>query len=116
MVLAYTRDLETSHPRNRRSAALTLTDKAINAIDEILSDPAIPRSAGARIRLADGATVAAGEFTITIAEVLTITDEVIDDGGARVFVDDEAAGFLDDKRLDAESVEEEVWFSVTSQQ
>lgn len=95
---------------------LTLTDKAIDAIDEILSDPAIPRGAGVRIGLADGVSVAAGEFTVTIAEVPTITDEVIDDGGVRVFVDEEAAGFLDDKLLDAQSGEEEVWFSVTSQQ
>ncbi|HEY4826447.1 MAG TPA: HesB/YadR/YfhF-family protein [Solirubrobacteraceae bacterium] len=95
---------------------LTLTDKAIDVIDEILSDPAIPRGAGVRIGPADGATVPAGEFMVTIAEVPAITDEVIEDRGARVFVDEEAAGFLDDKLLDAESGEKEVRFSVTSQQ
>jgi hypothetical protein len=37
---------------------------------------------------------------------------VIDDGGARVFVDGTAAEFLDDKLLDASVVGEEVQFAI----
>jgi hypothetical protein len=49
---------------------------------------------------------------VTIAETPAGTDEVIDDRGARVFIDEQIAGYLAGKVLDARMIGERVSFVV----
>ena len=92
---------------------LALTDNASLAIEGILSASTIPDGAGIRIAPPPGEDPAtASEIQVTIAGEPAETDEVIDEAGARVFVDESVAGMLDDKLLDARVVEDQVHFAL----
>lgn len=93
---------------------LTLTSDATDAIERILTAPGVPSGAGIRITQgpsADGGAPAS-ELQVLVAETPDDGDAVIEDEGARVFVEDTVSGFLDDKQLDAEVVDERVRFSL----
>ena len=95
---------------------LALTDNASLAIEGILSSEAIPDGAGVRIASAsgdDGGSVE--QLQVTIVGSPADTDQVIDAGCGRVFVDEEVAPLLDDKLLDADVVEDEIHFVLGSQ-
>jgi Fe-S cluster assembly iron-binding protein IscA len=95
---------------------LALTDNASQAIEGILSAAAIPEGAGIRIAPPAGVDVdEAGEFQVTVAGSPADTDEVIDEAGARVFLDETVASLLDDKLLDADVVEQQVHFVLATQ-
>jgi iron-sulfur cluster assembly protein len=95
---------------------LALTNNASLAIEGILSASAIPDGAGIRIAPPAGVDPSVtGEFQVTVAGSPADTDRVIDDDGARVFVDEAVAEVLDDKLLDASIVEEEVHFVLAAQ-
>ena len=92
---------------------LALTENATEAIEGVLSAPAIPEGAGLRIAAPaiEGAVGAdAVDLSITLAATPAETDRVIDQQGARVFVDEPVADYLDDKVLDAEVAGEQVSF------
>jgi len=74
---------------------LTLTDQAQTAVRTLIQDPEAPQSAGLRI--------APGNEGIELSLVAEPApgDALIDDGGARVFVEPEAAQMLDEQTLDA---------------
>src|SRR6202007_2162255 len=55
---------------------------AVQAVDTLLHSPEIPNDAGLRIR-----TGAESQLTIEIAPEPAPDDQVIEEGGARVFVD-----------------------------
>jgi Fe-S cluster assembly iron-binding protein IscA len=95
---------------------LALTSNAHEAIEGILSAASIPAGAGLRIAPPAGVDAApGGQLQLTVAAVPAEADQVIDEEGARVFVDEEAADFLDDKVLDASIVGEEVRFAIAEQ-
>jgi iron-sulfur cluster assembly protein len=87
---------------------LTLSRSAVEAVDTLLQSPDIPDDAGLRIG-------AAGEsqFTLEIAPEPAPGDHVIEDGGARVFLDSEAATMLDNAELDARREGDQVAFGLT---
>lgn len=94
---------------------LALTDNATDAIERILAAPGVPTGAG--IRIATGAAVSDGgaatnELQLSVAEEPSDGDEVIEEHGARVFVEETVSGYLDDKELDAEVIDERVRFSL----
>jgi Fe-S cluster assembly iron-binding protein IscA len=93
---------------------LTLTPGATEAIEQILEAAGTPQGAGIRISSAPPTTNSAspspGALAVTVAHEPELGDEVIDDAGARVFLDDTVVPFLDDKLLDAEVAEEGVRF------
>jgi iron-sulfur cluster assembly protein len=95
---------------------LTLTPDATETIERILEAPEMPEGAGIRIASAPTTTnsdsPSPGGLVLTVAQEPELGDEVIDEAGARVFLDDTVAPFLDDKLLDAEVAEEGVRFSV----
>lgn len=96
---------------------LALTHNATDAIERILAAPGVPSGAG--IRIAPGTTVSDGgaatnELQLSVAEEPIDGDEVIEEQGARVFVEDTVSGYLDDKELDAEVVDERVLFSLAA--
>ncbi len=95
---------------------LALTSHATEAIERILIQ--MPDGAGIRITPGPaGGTDAtpAAELQVAVAEEPGADDEVIEDQGARVFVEDTVSGYLDDKLLDAEVVDERVRFSLGGQ-
>jgi Fe-S cluster assembly iron-binding protein IscA len=96
---------------------LALTSEATRAIERILRAPGVPDGAGLRIvpvGPTDEAEVTS-ELQVEVAEQPGEKDEVIEDDGARVFVEDSLCGYLDDKLLDAEMVRERIRFSLAGQ-
>lgn len=93
---------------------LALTTDATNAIERILTAPGVPSGAGIRIMPAPGASDPnpANELQVAVAEEPGDGDEVIEDQGARVFVEDSVSSYLADKELDAQIVDERVRFSL----
>ncbi|MGA9859570.1 MAG: iron-sulfur cluster biosynthesis family protein [Solirubrobacteraceae bacterium] len=83
---------------------LTLSSDATEAIEQILEAPEVPDGGGLRIApsgpSADGDGPAGGGLQLSVAAEPDTGDEVIEDQGARVFVDGDVSPFLDDKQLD----------------
>ena len=95
---------------------LALTDNASVAIEGILSEETIPDGAGIRIGPPpDEDAASAGQFQVTIVGSPADGDQVIDEAGARVFVDESVTDLLDDKLLDAAIVEDQVHFVLGAQ-
>jgi iron-sulfur cluster assembly protein len=78
---------------------LTLTDNAVSAIRALISQPEQPPDAGLRIM---GQGEGAPPFQLALADTPADGDQVIESGGARVFLASDAAEVLADKALDAE--------------
>jgi len=76
---------------------LTLTDRAAETIRALTSQPGLPADAGLRMSLDD---TDAGTLALSL-ESPRPEDAVVEDGGARVFVEPDAAGIVEDKELDA---------------
>jgi Fe-S cluster assembly iron-binding protein IscA len=76
---------------------LTLTETATSEIRNIIADPQVPDGCGLRI----ANDPAAGGLTLTLATAPAEDDKVLDEDGARVFLEPQAAVMLDDKSLDA---------------
>jgi Fe-S cluster assembly iron-binding protein IscA len=88
---------------------LTLSPSAVEAVDSLLhSSPEVPEDAGLRI-----GTASETELTIGIAPEPEPGDQVIEEGGARVFVDAQAAPILDNVQLDAHRDGDRVAFGLT---
>ena len=93
---------------------LALTPDATQASERILTAPGVPDGAGLRI-IPVGPTnesEVTSELQVEVAEEPGERDEVIENDGARVFVEDSLCGYLDDKLLDADMVEERIRFSL----
>jgi Fe-S cluster assembly iron-binding protein IscA len=76
---------------------LTLTDNATSEIRGIIDDPAAPDGCGVRI----ATTPRSDELSLSVAEVPAEDDEILDENGARVFLEPRAATLLADRALDA---------------
>jgi iron-sulfur cluster assembly protein len=87
---------------------LTLSPSAVDAVDSLLHNSDIPDDAGLRID-----TAGESQFTIEIAPEPAPGDQVIEEGGARVFVDAQAAPMLDNAELDARRDGNQVAFGLT---
>ena len=77
---------------------LTLTDRAAETIRTLTSQPGIPADTGLRMSVQDSA---AGTLALSL-EGQQPGDSVIEDAGARVFVEQDAADIVADSELDAE--------------
>jgi iron-sulfur cluster assembly protein len=77
---------------------LTITDSAASAIRSLTSQPDLPVDTGLRI-MKQGA---APSFELALTEGPAAGDQVVEEGGARVFLEPAAAGALEDKALDAQ--------------
>lgn len=76
---------------------LTLTENAVMVIRDLTTQEEVPDGAGLRI-----ATDPSGSsLTLALAAEPAQGDQVVDEAGARLFLDPDAAQFLDDKALDA---------------
>lgn len=75
---------------------LTMTDNAATEIRNLVAHPEVPDDGGVRI-----ASNAEGALTLALASGPADGDAVVDQDGARVFLEPEAGALLDDKQLDA---------------
>jgi iron-sulfur cluster assembly protein len=90
---------------------LTLTANATDTIERILASPGVPDGAGLRITpSAQGVDSADGSLQLAVAEQPGEGDQVIEDHGARVFVQDSLTDSLDEMLLDADVMGEQVQF------
>lgn len=96
---------------------LTLTPNAKVAIERILDEPEVPEGAGVRIAIKGAASngTVGHDLRLSVAEDPGVSDRVIEDDRARVFLDDTVAQFLADKQLDAEVVAGRVGFTIAEQ-
>lgn len=91
---------------------LTLTPKAADEIRNIVNQPEVPQGCG--VRIANDGT--SGELSMGLAAVPAEEDTVLDDAGARLFLDPQAAAVLDDKMLDVTAdTEGRVQFAIAPQ-
>lgn len=88
---------------------LTLSPSAVEAVDSLLHRPDVPDDAGLRIR-----TAGESQLTIAIAPEPGPEDQVIEEGGARVFVEPEAVPMVDNVELDARMQGDQVAFGLTT--
>jgi iron-sulfur cluster assembly protein len=77
---------------------LTLTENAMTIVDEITARPGLTEDAGLRITQVDAPEPA---FEVSAAAHGQPDDQVVEQGGATVYLDPASAALLDDKVLDA---------------
>ncbi|NHC23147.1 Fe-S cluster assembly protein HesB [Nocardioides sp. IC4_145] len=77
---------------------LTLTENASTIVKDISTQPGQPETAGLRIT-SESATEPT--FAVTAAPAAEPGDQVVEQSGATVYLDEAAAVMLDDKVLDA---------------
>jgi iron-sulfur cluster assembly protein len=81
-----------------RPLMLQLSESASTAIRDLVESPELPDLAGLRIA---GDESGSGQLTVSTAATPEAGDQVVEDRGARVFLEPGAAAILDDKVLDA---------------
>lgn len=94
---------------------LTLTSNAAEAVRTIAeASPELPNESGLRIQ---AEPTEEGRFSLglTLAAGPEVDDQVIEEAGARVFVEAETAAVLEDKILDATVAGDRVQFMLSDQ-
>ena len=81
---------------------LTLTDNAQYAIRTLVSPADDPSQAGVRIAAAPGDNGSTPELSLQVVAEPAPGDEVVDNAGARVFLDAAAATMLAEETLDVQ--------------
>ena len=95
-------------------ALLALTDSAVEAVKSIVSSSdETSETTGLRMVAERAGTQA--NFHLSVVALPAEDDEVIDEQGARVFLEPEAASLLDDKVLDADVEQNQVAFTIADQ-
>jgi iron-sulfur cluster assembly protein len=96
------------------SALLALTDNAVEAVRDIVSssDEASETSGLRMVAEREGMQA---NFQLSVVPLPAEDDEVIDEQGARVFLEPKAASLLDDKVLDASVEQDQVAFTIADQ-
>jgi iron-sulfur cluster assembly protein len=96
------------------SALLALTDNAVQAVTHLVSSSeSVPESGGLRMvaeRVGDQANL-----QLSVVPLPAEDDAVIEEQGARVFLEPEAASLLDDKVLDATVEQDRIAFAIADQ-
>jgi iron-sulfur cluster assembly protein len=94
------------------SASLALTDNAVEAVKSIVSSSGNETSG---LRMVAERAGAQANFQLSVVRLPAEDDEVIEERGARVFLEPEAASLLDDKVLDASIEQNQVAFTLADQ-
>ena len=81
---------------------LVLTEAAAEAVKSVTSTPQTPDGTGLRIVSSASDPEDPGALQVTAAAGPGENDQVIEAAGARVFLEPQAAAYLDDKVLDAQ--------------
>jgi Fe-S cluster assembly iron-binding protein IscA len=96
------------------SRLLALTENAVEAVKEIVSASEAASETGG-LRMAAESAGARTNLQLSVVELPAEDDEVIEEEGARLFLDEEAAQLLDDKVLDASMDGGQVAFTLADQ-
>lgn len=92
---------------------LVLTDTASTVIETLVAREGDPQSAGLRI---DSGGPQSNEFAVAVMPTPQPGDQVVESGGARVFLEPNASVALDSKVLDAKVTEQgAVTFAIADQ-
>ena len=81
---------------------LVLTEAAAEVVKSVTDTPQAPDGTGLSIPQSDTEPGTAGALQLAAAAEPGAGDQVVETAGARVFLDPQAALYLDDKVLDAE--------------
>ena len=81
---------------------LVLTEAAAEVVKSVISTPQAPAGVGLRIASSVSEPQGAGALQVTTAAGPGENDQVIEAAGARVFLEPQAAAYLEDKVLDAQ--------------
>ena len=93
---------------------LALTDNAVEAVKGIVSSSEeVPESGG--VRVVAGRSGTEPNFELSVVSLPGEDDEVIEEHGARLFLDPDAASLLKDKVLDASVEQNRVAFTLVDQ-
>jgi iron-sulfur cluster assembly protein len=93
---------------------LALTDTAVEAVRRIVTSAEEVDEAGG-LRMVAERTGTQASFQLSVVRLPGEDDEVIEEQGARVFLEPEAASLLDDKILDARLEQNQVEFTIADQ-
>jgi iron-sulfur cluster assembly protein len=85
---------------------LVLTEAAAEVVKSVTSTPQSPEGAGLRIASSVPEQQSPGGLQVTAAPAPDANDQIIETAGARVFLEPQAAAYLEDKVLDARLDEE----------
>jgi iron-sulfur cluster assembly protein len=88
---------------------LTISPAASEAIKGLIAASDLPENAGVRI---SSHPQAPGSFELSIVPEAGEADKIVEEQGATVFLDEEVAGLLDDKILDAQTEGEQIAFAI----
>jgi iron-sulfur cluster assembly protein len=80
---------------------LVLTEAAAEVVKSVIDTPQAPDGTGLRITQS-GEEPTASALELAAAAKPGLNDQVVEAAGARVFLDPQAAAYLDDKVLDAQ--------------
>jgi iron-sulfur cluster assembly protein len=92
------------------STVLTLTPTAAEVVRTLVEQSQAPESGGLRIAAATAPAGESIELELALVEEPEALDETVEQEGATVYLDPEAAELLDDKLLDAQVAEDHVTF------
>lgn len=81
---------------------LVLTEAAAEVVKSFTSNPQVPDGAGLRIASSAPGSGSPDSLQVTATTAPAEDDQVIEKEGARVYVEQQAALYLDDKVLDAQ--------------
>jgi Fe-S cluster assembly iron-binding protein IscA len=93
---------------------LALTDNAVEAVKSIVSS-ADEASETSGLRMVAERAGTQANFHLAVVPLPAEDDEVIDEQGARIFLEPEAASLLDEKVLDASLEQDQVAFTIADQ-
>ena len=98
--------------RKEVSASLALTDNAVEAVKNIVS---VSDNETSGLRMVAERAGTEANFQLSVVPLPAEDDEVIEERGARIFLEPEAASLLDDKVLDASVEQNQVAFTIADQ-
>ncbi|HET7647531.1 MAG TPA: hypothetical protein VFK17_03110 [Gaiellaceae bacterium] len=93
---------------------LALTDRAVQAVKDIVSAADVTPETGG-LRMAAEHVGAQANLELSVVSLPAEDDDVIEEHGARLFLDRSASQLLDDKVLDAAVEEHQVAFTLAEQ-
>ena len=95
---------------------LVLTEAAAEVVKAIVSTPQAPEGSGLRIESSVPQPADAGALQLSTAVGPDENDQIVEAAGARLYLEPQAAAYLDDKVLDAQVDQEgQARFSLAAQ-
>jgi iron-sulfur cluster assembly protein len=96
------------------SALLALTDSAVEAVKSLVSSTE-DDSETSGLRMVSERAGTEANFQLSVVPLPAEDDQVIEEQGARVFLEPEAAALLEDKVLDASVEQNQIAFTIADQ-